>query len=92
MKSSIFFLQDWFIAHCDGQWEHEYGIDITTIDNPGWKVRINGLNHGIELDLKSEIDDNDWYFIKIKTGEFVGYCSPQHLGKLLDIFIDNCKI
>ena len=25
----------WFAARCDGEWEHDRGISITTTDNPG---------------------------------------------------------
>ncbi len=33
-------LQNWYAAECDGDWEHQYGIKIDTIDNPGWRVEI----------------------------------------------------
>lgn len=29
-------LQKWYKSQCDGDWEHEYGIKIETVDNPGW--------------------------------------------------------
>lgn len=35
-------LQNWYKSQCDGIWEHEYGLDISTLDNPGWRVHING--------------------------------------------------
>jgi hypothetical protein len=28
-------LQDWHAGQCDGDWEHSYGVDIGTLDNPG---------------------------------------------------------
>lgn len=34
-------LQDWYGKHCDGDWEHDFGIVIETTDNPGWWVKIN---------------------------------------------------
>jgi hypothetical protein len=34
-------LQQWYAAHCDGGWEHQYGIKIETLDNPGWRVTID---------------------------------------------------
>jgi hypothetical protein len=34
-------LQQWYQAHCDGEWEHAYGVEIGTLDNPGWSVRID---------------------------------------------------
>jgi hypothetical protein len=31
-------LQRWYARHCDSTWEHRYGIQIETCDNPGWWV------------------------------------------------------
>jgi hypothetical protein len=31
-------LSRWYAAHCSGEWEHQYGVSIQTIDNPGWLV------------------------------------------------------
>ncbi len=33
-------LQDWYLAQCNGDWEHEFGISISTLDNPGWHLMI----------------------------------------------------
>jgi ribosomal protein L37E len=35
-------LSDWYAAQCDGDWEHEFGIHIGTLDNPGWSVKPVG--------------------------------------------------
>jgi Immunity protein 53 len=29
-------LQSWYVAQCNGDWEHTCGISIETVDNPGW--------------------------------------------------------
>ena len=34
-------LSDWYQSQCNGTWEHELGIVIDTIDNPGWLVKID---------------------------------------------------
>jgi hypothetical protein len=34
-------LQRWYEAQCDGDWEHEFGATIATLDNPGWTVDID---------------------------------------------------
>ncbi|MER6678329.1 immunity 53 family protein [Streptomyces sp. NPDC000983] len=34
-------LQRWYSAQCDEHWEHEWGVKIDTLDNPGWSVRID---------------------------------------------------
>ncbi|EFL33234.1 conserved hypothetical protein [Streptomyces viridochromogenes DSM 40736] len=33
-------LEQWYRAQCDGDWEHEWGVRIATLDNPGWTVAI----------------------------------------------------
>ena len=40
LTEELIWLQRWFAAQCDGQWEHGFGITIETLDNPGWSVRI----------------------------------------------------
>jgi hypothetical protein len=34
-------IQVWYAAQCDGDWEHQYGVSIETLDNPGWSVTID---------------------------------------------------
>jgi Immunity protein 53 len=38
---ALTWLQAWYAARCDGDWEHGYGVAIQTLDNPGWSLRIN---------------------------------------------------
>jgi hypothetical protein len=42
-SSAITALEDWFKQHCDGTWEHRYGLTIQTTDNPGWLVTFKEL-------------------------------------------------
>ncbi|MBQ7319815.1 MAG: immunity 53 family protein [Clostridia bacterium] len=41
MADTLSKLQLWFRLHCDGEWEHSEGINIETLDNPGWQVQIS---------------------------------------------------
>ena len=34
-------LERWYQAQCDGDWEHHSGVTIETLDNPGWLVKID---------------------------------------------------
>jgi Immunity protein 53 len=34
-------LQDWYARQCDGDWEHDHGVTIESLDNPGWLVMIS---------------------------------------------------
>jgi hypothetical protein len=40
-------LADWYGRQVDGAWEHDYGVTIDTLDNPGWQLRID--LHGTAL-------------------------------------------
>ena len=33
-------LQRWLARTCDGDWEHQLGLEIRTLDNPGWMVDL----------------------------------------------------
>jgi immunity protein 53 of polymorphic toxin system len=37
----IAFLETWFLSQCDGDWEHDARIEISTLDNPGWYLSID---------------------------------------------------
>ncbi|WP_209980006.1 Imm53 family immunity protein [Paenibacillus eucommiae] len=32
--------EKWYAENCDGDWEHCYGIRVSTIDNLGWAIDI----------------------------------------------------
>jgi hypothetical protein len=38
-------LQEWYVAQCDGNWEHSFGVTIGTLDNSGWQVRLDLQEH-----------------------------------------------
>lgn len=37
-------LQDWYASQCNGDWEHTYGISLSTLDNPGWSLKVDLTN------------------------------------------------
>ena len=69
MKNDVLeWLQKWYLSQADGEWEHEHGIKIDTLDNPGWSVTLSLA--GTILDSKKfervEVDKGD------VTGIFAG--------------------
>lgn len=83
-------LQQWYDHQCDGRWEHAYGIEIRTMDNPGWSIVIDLCEtelHEITMDrVSNRIDSIDWMDYEIRGGKFVGYCGPVKLNDLLKVF------
>jgi hypothetical protein len=41
-------LQGWYVAQCDGEWEHQHGLSIGTLDNPGWSISIGLTDTGLQ--------------------------------------------
>lgn len=48
---------NWFSSQCDGDWEHEYGIKIETVDNPGWVITIDITYTSLASRSESERQD-----------------------------------
>jgi hypothetical protein len=84
-------LSKWYAAQCDGEWEHGMGVAITTVDNPGWLVKINlqgtGCERGVFRDVKINNGDNDWLQCSVKDAKFIGAGDPSKLEIILDHFL-----
>jgi hypothetical protein len=84
-------LEDWYTAQCDGEWEHQSGVKIDTLDNPGWIVQINlngtryaGIQNATLIDERElEIE---WIVCEIKAGDFIGCGGSNQLGRILQTF------
>lgn len=90
-NDDFMWLQNWYFNQCDGDWEHEFGIRIDTLDNPGWSIIIN--LEGTSLESKEftiikiqEKDENDWLVCRVLNHKFDAACGPTNLSKVLGIF------
>lgn len=88
-------LENWFIMHCDGDWEHSYGITIDTLDNPGWKLVVDLMDTLLEdVDFQSvqvgNVTDKKGFWITCykENNVFIGMGSADSLEKLISIFLD----
>ncbi len=83
--------QEWYQSHCDGEWEHQHGITISTIDNPGWTVEINLMgtkNENVDFKrIEIERNDNDWIHAWVENKVFNAACGPLNLEEVLEIFL-----
>ena len=84
-------LEHWYAAHCDGDWEHGYGVRIDTLDNPGWIVTID-LEGTRKADSplhwqKIEHSEDNWIHYKAENKKFEIRCGPLNLTESIDIFL-----
>jgi len=88
-------IESWYQQQCNSNWEHQYGVSIDTLDNPGWSVKINLLETSysdLRLDrFFCERSDSDWIDCKIESGIFCGCGGPMNLGEILDFFLKICE-
>jgi hypothetical protein len=80
-------LQAWYAAQSNGDWEHQYGIEIGTLDNPGWRVQIDVIDTplaGRDLPkLETYRSEHDWAVVWADGAAFHGACGPMNLGEVL---------
>lgn len=90
--SDIQRLQEWYASQCDGDWEHEFGIRIENLDNPGWSVTIPLSGTELEdvpfAEIKEMAPGRDWLRCWVENGEWNGVGGPFMLQRLLSQFLN----
>jgi len=89
-------IQNWFLEQCNGDWEHQFGLQIGTLDNPGWSVEIDLTDTELEpfepieegVGAESIGDDLKWYACKVENKKFICHCGPLMLTNVLQIFLN----
>ena len=94
-EKALLILQNWFANNCNGDWEHEYGVKIETIDNPGWCVKIELAGTPLEdfVFFKNEDKNsfyNQWFDIKVENKIYIAFGSD--LSELVNIFYEDFLI
>jgi hypothetical protein len=84
-------LQEWYESQCNEDWEHQFGVSIGTLDNPGWTVIIDLDGTGLADEPFQAIEDlrsgRDWIKCWVENAKFNGAGGPQKLEEILTIFL-----
>ena len=86
-------LAGWYEVQCDGDWEHEYGVTIETVDKPGWSVKI-GLagtdcdGRTFETASQNYNHEIDWWACFTRDNVFHCAGGPRQLRAILETFRD----
>jgi hypothetical protein len=84
-------LQDWYLAQCDGEWEHRYGVTLGTLDNPGWLLKIDLTGTGLESRAierrETHREERDWLVYWVDDEQWQAACGPLNLGQAIDAFL-----
>ena len=88
--TTIEWLQHWFHSYCNGDWEHDEGIQLQTLDNPGWTLTVNLESTSLEnrpfLRIQHDRNEDDWVRCWVESHRFEGRCGPCNLVELLEMF------
>jgi hypothetical protein len=91
MIDEISRLEAWYDAQCDGDWEHSYGVTITSLDNPGWKVEIDLVGTPFAdkpfVPVIRRTSDRGWIHCEVTENQYRGAGGPQMLRPILETFL-----
>lgn len=92
MSNTFKRLERWFLNQCNDDWEHQYGVKIDTLDNPGWSVRIDLFATPLQAKPFSEVNieraGSDWVHGRVSQHVFEGYGGTANLEEILRLFLD----
>lgn len=85
---------EWFERQCDGGWEQAHGTSVGTIDNPGWRLRVDVRDESESAVLvargPSEVDDGRgrWFraWFDNDAQQFNAAGSPEMLAEMFATF------
>jgi hypothetical protein len=96
---NLTWLMQWYLAECNDDWEHSYGVQIGTLDNPGWSLKIDlhetslagrpfsKVQHGVPADdLEEWQRTGSWWVADVKDSAFEAACGPLDLPVVIGAF------
>ncbi|MEU0188205.1 Imm53 family immunity protein [Streptomyces sp. NPDC006207] len=89
---AVGYLQSWYLSQCNDDWEHEFGVRIATLDNPGWTLEIDLTDTdlaGRKLHkTKHEPSKGLWLWSWSDGTTFHAACDPSSLNRAILRFKD----
>ncbi|WP_307232490.1 immunity 53 family protein [Pararhizobium capsulatum] len=87
------FLVSWYNAQCNGDWEHDFGFEIGTLDNPGFTLKVDLKGSALDGKTLDRIShsleaEQDWWACWTEDNSFRGVGGPENLRSLLEAFRD----
>lgn len=98
-EDNLNWLMQWYVGECNNDWEHTYGVEIGTLDNPGWTLKVDlkettlegrsftSVTHGEPAD---DLDEwrrtGSWWIAEVKDGAFEASCGPLDLPAVISVF------
>lgn len=89
-SDGLAWLQDFYANECNGDWEHQYGVIIETLDNPGWSLEVDLEETSFEViefePVKIDRSDTDWCHCWKENQKFCGRGGAGNLSEIIECF------
>ena len=91
--SALVGLQSWYASHCDGEWEHSFGIRIETLDNPGWWLEIDLIDTDVlhrefePIRRGDPLHEVRWLYCRVENAKFIGTGGSHCLEEMAMVFL-----
>ncbi len=90
MDENIKWLLKWLETQYKGSWQGQRMVDMGTLDNPGWILKINidqtTLQNQPFLKLKIDRTEHNWIACFVRDGGFMGAGGLYNLPEIIQIF------
>ena len=96
---TLTWLMRWYLAECNSDWEHSYGVKIDTLDNPGWTLKIDLRETNLQGrpfgrveqgepagDLEEWQKLGSWWVVDVRGDTFEPSCGPLDLPSVIQLF------
>jgi hypothetical protein len=84
-------LEEWYRSQCNGDWEHGEGVEIGTLDNPGWRIQISLADTDLQSRafdrIKIERSADDWLHAWVEEDAWNAAAGPLNLTEALATFL-----
>ena len=89
-------LIEWYRCQCDDSWEHQHGIKLDTLDNPGWMLTVDLIDTNLQgkrmIELREGFSRTEhpvsplWIHCSVSDNHFSGACDPSQVARLFNVF------
>lgn len=94
-------LMQWYLAQCNEDWEHEFGVTVDTLDNPGWSLTVDLERTSLEGQPFAPVYDGvsqqeepvqggdgdiPWLVCRVEGSKFKAWGGPRDLSRLIRVF------
>jgi Immunity protein 53 len=89
-------LISWYRSQCDDDWEHQHGVRLETLDNPGWLLTVDLIRTDLQGRSMSPVREGvspascpvspTWIDCTVTNNQFRGACDPTQIARLFAVF------